>query len=67
MIFHTDERFDLLDDIPEEYCGFVRHLLLQYISKRIVDHMIDTMGDLISYFHSLKSEVQLENPKTNNR
>ena len=47
MIFHTDERFHLLDDIPEEYCGFVRHLLLQYISEQIADHMIDTMGDLI--------------------
>ncbi len=44
---------ELLDDILVKYYEFVRYLLLQYISKQIDDHRIDTMINLISYFHSL--------------
>lgn len=54
------------DDIQEECCEFVRHLLWRYISKQNDDHAIDKALNSISSFRSSESVVRSTNPKRTN-
>ena len=50
------------DDIREECCEFVRHLLSIYISKQNDDPMRDNRLYLIWLFHSMVPAVRSMNP-----
>ena len=57
------EKINERDDIQEECCEFVRHLLWRYISKQNDDRVIDKALNSISSFRSSESVVQSTNPK----
>lgn len=57
------EKINERDDIQEECCEFVRHLLWRYISKQNDDREIDKVLNSISSFRSSESVVQSTNPK----